>query len=274
MEPRAHSPGAGGWRRRLVLCVVLGGCAGDPAPEEAGFEAPSPDTTVTAPAAFDFAALTDFRGTPRGSAPAAFAHDAHATVTCATCHGDPPAHGRHGEMACDECHATPAGARATAPTECDACHHGPDQAAPCQGCHGTPSPAVHPLPRSLRLAGSTVRRTLAFSHRPHELLECTACHADGGRAAVTGDCLGCHDDHHAASSSCLACHEAPAAGVHGVDAHLGCGGAGCHTEARVLSLPRSRPVCLSCHPAQADHEIGADCAGCHLTDPRVGGLDA
>jgi Ni/Fe-hydrogenase subunit HybB-like protein len=194
-------------------------------------------------------------------------------------------HARHAEATeCTDCHASGLGHgvvfRTTRRSDCRACHHEAEPATEeaCRSCH------VHD---ELRVPVRTVERTLAmeaggldqprrrlpFDHSVHDDESCLECHEPGpSRSASTADCSACHEDHHDPSRACVQCHEQPVASAHTVEAHLGCGGSGCHegAEPSVIVAPRSRQLCLACHQDRQDHEEGKTCAECHrLPEPRL-----
>jgi len=209
-------------------------------------------------------------------APTAFPHAPHLRFDCKRCHAQVAGHERHANVACRQCHEAPAPTTARAPApDCNSCHHARARAADCQHCHdrdpARPAPAV---PLSFRIAGSEVMRTVSFPHARHAQLTCTRCHAGADRASARAACASCHERHHQPAADCAACHSEPREGVHSAAVHRGCGGEGCHQDRAVLALPRARSVCLVCHPAQAQHEPGGDCATCHDLRSAAAGGDA
>lgn len=274
-----RAPGSGNRPLLPVLVLLLAAastCGGEPAsaPPSAGERATRPTTTAPAPqeTGVQLAELSDFRGSTRGTG--RFAHGPHALLDCAGCHGIPRGHRSHADVGCTDCHAPEGASReARAGADCAACHHDPERSDPCTRCHEDPaalSAAV--APRALTVASDTVRRDLPFAHSLHVGVECVACHGAGVTRVEDVSCISCHRDHHQRTADCTACHPAPGADVHDREAHGGCGGAGCHRDPVVLSLPATRSVCLVCHPSMRDHEPGRDCAPCHrLADTPDGG---
>lgn len=194
-----------------------------------------------------------------------FTHNPHVDVACATCHESVPGHEAHSPVACRECHTRPAAAPASPPAAavCASCHHGEEQARTCQECHAPVAPlrtertvqlGVWPTPRT---------RTLPFAHARHEPTECMTCHTTRPGLVAATPCAQCHENHHRPDAACMGCHPEPAEGVHPLEAHLGCSGAGCHADPVVNALPTTPPFCLSCHQEQVDHNPGRDCADCH-----------
>jgi hypothetical protein len=116
----------------------------------------------------------------------------------------------------------------------------------------------------MRTSSKTPVRTrqVPFAHRTHRDLECKGCHTSGIKLAVVRDCQSCHSEHHTDERACGSCHSSPKA-LHEREAHDGCGGAGCHTNATVLALTPSRAACLACHDDQKNHKPKRECAECH-----------
>lgn len=195
-----------------------------------------------------------------------FSHSPHSNVGCNSCHRDIPGHAAHGSVRCLDCHGGGGGSpgRTFAAAECQACHHRADPPRECARCHAAADRAA-PLPVavSFTAAGHSTERTLRFEHARHDTLACTQCHALPEVTPVS-TCTTCHDNHHRAGADCTLCHQPPPSTAHDLAAHRGCAGAGCHVDARVLSLPLSRPVCLVCHRDREDHEPGRECRECHL----------
>ena len=207
--------------------------------------------------------------------PERFPHHAHETVACGACHTVIPGHAGHMMLDCAACHVAAPGERARpTPAECDACHHGAQQTRTCAGCHGDRPRPVRQVEFAVRFSvrDSPAAITLPFEHDRHAGLECSVCH--GVQAAVREPraCASCHESHHGDDRRCSACHAPMPLDTHDRNAHLGCGGAGCHQDAAVTALAQTRPVCLVCHRQQEDHEPGQDCARCHIfTDTGTGG---
>jgi len=159
---------------------------------------------------------------------------------------------------------------------CRSCHH-TEQAgvSGCLSCHNSADVrgVKVKLTRTLDIrVGSLDRpeRVLPFDHSLH-MGECQSCHNQGlALSAAATNCAGCHGTHQNATANCASCHAAPAAAVHKVSAHLGCGGAGCHENAprEVLEMPRTRALCLACHTDRVDHQPTSTCSTCHVMPVR------
>lgn len=85
--------------------------------------------------------------------------------------------------------------------------------------------------------------------------------------AADRPCGSCHQDHHRPDARCQSCHTQPPASAHGVQAHVSCSGSGCHDAPDVDAMAQTRAVCLVCHQAQENHEVGRECADCHQVRP-------
>ncbi|HSJ14346.1 MAG TPA: hypothetical protein VK939_08015 [Longimicrobiales bacterium] len=205
-----------------------------------------------------------------------FPHERHVGLECVRCHTQVPGHGAHSSVACLDCHepvasATPEATRA-ASGDCSSCHHAPAQGFGCRHCHDSRSlPSEASVEVTARFAAGSAGqvRRLPFSHALHGAIECVRCHGREAHTAAPASCATCHQRHHTATASCAGCHPTPRPGVHPVEAHLGCAGAGCHDDAAVAELPLVRAVCVVCHRAQSDHETGAECASCHAVRPQA-----
>ncbi len=115
----------------------------------------------------------------------------------------------------------------------------------------------------LAVSGQARTRELPFRHTQHREEACGTCHTTPVTLAATKGCASCHTEHHQADASCRTCHE-ESRQAHTVEAHLGCGGAGCHEQARLASgLKETRNVCLTCHQEMVNHKAGRECAACH-----------
>jgi hypothetical protein len=156
---------------------------------------------------------------------------------------------------------------------CRSCHHTERAGGSCLSCHDRKEVAAvqAQVTRALDISvGKLARpeRVLPFDHARHLTQDCKTCHRGNGLelSAASANCSGCHTDHTRPDANCTSCHQQPPAGAHTREAHLGCGGAGCHQQAKasVLELPRTRSLCLTCHRDRADHEPGSKCADCHL----------
>lgn len=264
--------------RRIVLALLLTvACAptgdeGVTSADDAGVDAAAPDS-ITVVAA----------GPERGPVAAAgeaaaggFPHEEHGSVACRSCHGTPQGHEAHDALACGACHQVGTAASNTVSNaasaasagvgaRCASCHHASGRA-DCARCHDGAPVAARQV--------TTGTRTLPFAHPRHEDIACTRCHVEGPTLSAAASCASCHERHHTQISSCVACHDAAVgrAAVHVSErVHLGCGGAGCHTDTAVLALDGTRNLCLTCHAALTEHEPGAECQKCHLTRIGVGG---
>lgn len=183
-------------------------------------------------------------------------------------------HATHRDVSCTNCHSATGPAHGTVTLrsvrDCQRCHHentvralggGP---AACMHCHGTAGLPAGPLTVTVRTSTSAapMTRTLPFAHETHASVACAECHTTPVTLAAATQCSGCHVPHHAETRNCRTCHEGLAA-HRGQQVHLGCAGAGCHTDRPVLALGATRTVCLSCHTDQANHKPDRDCGTCH-----------
>ena len=192
-----------------------------------------------------------------------FSHRRHRGVECSACHqstGD-----KHGRLIVNT------------PRECQSCHHANNrtgvQAADAGGRNITCATCHQPselgretkVPATMKLAvsGQTRTRELPFRHAQHRDEACGTCHTEAVTLAPTKECSSCHAPHHEADATCRSCHEAGRQ-AHTVEAHLGCGGAGCHDQARLTEgLRETRNVCMTCHQEMLNHKPGRECATCH-----------
>jgi hypothetical protein len=181
-------------------------------------------------------------------------------------------HDRHRELACLTCHDLRSKERLTfeAPRGCQVCHHQRPAQADCGACH-QPSELEPTLPTQVAVAvpqHDRRRRTVQFPHVKHDTLACKGCHVSPVTLAPPDSvltCAGCHDQHHAQSRDCAACHRTPAitaAHLRPVEAHVACDA--CHTEATVARLVPTRSFCLACHQPQQDHYPPKECSACHF----------
>lgn len=185
-------------------------------------------------------------GTPRP-----FLHEYHTGLSCTSCH---TSGGRHG---------VPRGWTAEA---CASCHHDPARAVTCDACHERETyVAPRPVTQTLHLSVWDEPRTreLSFDHELHVRLDCRSCHEGNGPLEPPA-CARCHASRHRPEEECAQCHRAPDAGVHGLEAHLSCGGSGCHSDAATRRPMLSRPSCLICHPGEREHKPDRECASCHV----------
>lgn len=193
-----------------------------------------------------------------------FRHGTHRTLDCGDCHDSSEA---HGELTVDD------------RVDCASCHHTTEISDDCASCHAPVERIDRPTPLATWAmsfsTGDEYTRDIPFDHAVHEDSECASCHTDGLEQPVTADsCAGCHTEHHEdPMAQCITCHETPPDDAHDVSSHLGCGGAGCHTDMPFELAPREgREGCLSCHTDLVDHrpEEGP-CVECHqLPEPRRG----
>jgi hypothetical protein len=183
-------------------------------------------------------------------------------------------HATHRGLACTSCHSAsgPAHGSVTLRSvrDCQQCHHGPTVSKlgggtdACLHCHQRQSLPARPQTVAVKTSTSstTMSRTLPFAHATHSNVSCAECHTTPVTLAAATQCSGCHANHHAAARNCATCHNAYDA-HRDQQVHMGCAGAGCHSDRTVLSLGSARNVCLSCHAAQVDHKPGKDCGTCH-----------
>jgi hypothetical protein len=179
-------------------------------------------------------------------------------------------HARHTQVECTQCHSverTHGAVTTTTVRDCRSCHHTGSTAQTCSRCHDTAAVAAQRF--NVRRAfqpsvGSAQNRTFPFDHRQHTGVDCARCHIEGlGLSAARVSCSACHEDHHDAGNSCIACHRTPPTTAHTTAAHLSCTGAGCHSPAPVRAAERTRNLCLACHQTLVDHQPGRRCADCH-----------
>jgi hypothetical protein len=190
-----------------------------------------------------------------------FRHDAHRAVACGTCHRPDE---RHRDL------------RRWTARDCEACHHGDATPAGCTSCHERAEfvpPRRSPTPMALSVWPGSRVRDLVFEHERHDGIGCLDCHR-GGMRVPAEHCSACHTDHHRPEAECASCHVPPAPDVHGLAAHLTCGGAGCHSSEATLRPMHSRTSCLVCHTEQRDHRPRRDCVACHVKPgPRGPGTE-
>ncbi len=197
----------------------------------------------------------------RASSSARVWHDQHRDLDCLECHSNEGSHGR---------------ITVTTAADCRACHHAPPVWKPCTDCHAELEYAglVYSASRTLTMTvGTPVTRRLPLDHRAHESVECTDCHtAPSSLDAAAVDCSSCHEEHHRPETRCVDCHAQPEEDAHDVQAHLGCGGSGCHTDVPVAGVSRTRTFCLTCHQDLLDHRPEGACEDCHvLPEPSTRG---
>jgi hypothetical protein len=187
----------------------------------------------------------------RPDTPRPFDHARHERLSCGACHG------------AGELHRT---LTVRTARDCAACHHDPRRGGACAVCHAAPARAEArgvSAPLSLTVWEAPRTRTLPFNHRVHGNLACGGCHGTPVTLEVDRKCGSCHLEHHRPEADCAACHPAPAPAAHPAEAHLGCGGSGCHAPEVAPSPTLSRSLCLTCHLGQRAHEPGRACAACH-----------
>lgn len=198
------------------------------------------------------------------TAPAPFTHNDHTPVACGRCHGAGDAHGTLAVASLNDCRS---------------CHHQPPVANDCTRCHERSQLAgtVYRVTRSLNITIGSLDhplRLLPFDHGKHPDIECTQCHTEGTTVPVAdgADCSTCHLEHHAPTADCGTCHAEPAPGAHDAEAHMGCGGVGCHDPVPegIEYAPRTRQLCLACHTDRADHKADRTCADCHKLPSPTG----
>lgn len=180
-----------------------------------------------------------------------FLHEYHRSVVCTSCH---TSGGQHGVP------------RQWTAESCASCHHDATRETTCAACHQPDTyEGPRPVTQTLRLSVWAESRTrdLSFDHRLHVGLDCRGCH-EGGALLEPPDCASCHLNHHRPEVECAQCHTAPDPGVHGLEAHLSCGGSGCHSDAATRRPMLSRPSCLICHAPQREHMPGKSCVSCHV----------
>ena len=203
-----------------------------------------------------------------------------------------PLDGKHRSRACKDCHASLVFSHV--PISCADCHrdvHEGRNGLRCQDCH-TPERWVG------RADALRQHATTGFPLRGvHGLLECTRCHATPGDASVaklSSECVSCHADDYAATTSpnhaaagyptrCEECHDASRTtwtgsgfdhamtgfALTGMHRSLAC--ARCHTGGNFTGLTAA---CVACHradydaaaePNHAAANFSTDCVRCHGT---------
>jgi len=211
--------------------------------------------------------------------------------------------GQHSKAPCAKCHpevTLASGAKLRrykpVPTTCERCHadvhrgafadvaaalatHGTPRPPGCVGCHS---------PDGWRPAMFPHEATGFALEGPHGRAQCSDCHGNNLRRALSRECSTCHRDPHAGEfgARCAGCHEArswrstfnadahrrtsfPLIGRHAV---LPC--TECHGELRDRSFARAHVDCVSCHAddydraasTSIDHRaagFGLECQACH-----------
>lgn len=261
--------GAGwlGWTPRVVLvCLLTAGCGEGPPADEVQepveqVAAAVEDTLSPAPGLRPF--LPD--DMQRSTRAETFPHDSHGQIDCAVCHQVPRGHGSHDEVTCADCHRASANATLAAltPEQCQACHHGVEQSLNCEVCHESRPTLASVQELNMEVWDAPRTRSLAFDHGLHADLTCASCHRALPALSPAESCASCHADHHTVEVRCAECHVPPAEDAHDVQSHLTCSGSGCHRTPEVEAIASTRPVCLSCHLEQEEHELEGDCIQCH-----------
>ncbi|HET6837070.1 MAG TPA: hypothetical protein VFH24_03445 [Gemmatimonadales bacterium] len=182
-------------------------------------------------------------------------------------------HRQHRRLTCLTCHTTTSPTSTltfTPPRGCQICHHQRPARNDCATCH-TEAELQPRLQARVAVAvpGKASRsRTVAFEHTEHAEIRCVQCHASPVSLEPeprAGACIACHEEHHAATGDCAACHQTDSifkAHERPVDAHAGCGE--CHQSATVAALTPTRPFCLTCHSSDVDHYPAKQCTECHF----------
>lgn len=110
----------------------------------------------------------------RASRALPFRHALHQEVTCASCHGGPPARSARGAD-CAGCHAD---------------HH--RDGAECSACHAAPTEAAHPRAVHAGCGGAQCHGELPFPVTPRQRSSCLACHRDRADHRPGEECADCH----------------------------------------------------------------------------------
>lgn len=264
----------------LPVLLVLPACSAD-ADEEVPSEAVTAEAAVAA--AEETEATPNDRPRPflpaamqRASRAETFPHETHVEISCAVCHGAVQGHASHGASKCADCHRNSGFVtqETVSREECLSCHHGPLQEKECVDCHNDAGQRVAAWPLQLGIWPGPRSRSLSFEHEVHQARDCALCHKERPSLIPDVDCATCHEDHHHPEARCMTCHLQPPEGAHDLNAHLGCGGAGCHSDPRFEALVLERATCLVCHQNKEDHEPGKQCAECHqVRDPDAAAAD-
>jgi hypothetical protein len=256
----------------ILVSVSALGCGEEPAEEAA--EAPA--VAQAAAATEQEAEVPTRRWLPdemsRSTRVENFPHVAHVDISCRVCHAAPQGHQMHGALPCSECHRSSALVTrlSLTPADCMACHHSPERNLACSTCHTPPGPRTTQQTFQMSVWSSPRTKSLPFDHARHGTVDCRTCHQQPTTMAPTRTCASCHENHHTPAARCQTCHAPPPASAHDAGAHLGCLGAGCHNAPDINAMSGRRAVCLVCHQAQENHEVGKECASCHQVRP--GGL--
>lgn len=189
------------------------------------------------------------------AAPDTFSHDQHKQLACLTCHTSTERR---------------AGLTFERPRGCQICHHQAPARSDCAKCHQTAELAA-PETTQVRVRVDTMPERLrrgAFSHAEHAERTCAECHTVPvtlAPATPVRECASCHDEHHAAGTECVACHngaEMKPAHEPAQLTHQAC--TDCHVEATIARLTPTRTLCLTCHQKRIDHYPDRECTVCHL----------
>lgn len=186
-----------------------------------------------------------------------FPHPRHKSLTCITCHLSSR---EHGKLTFEQ------------PRGCQICHHQAAATSDCAKCHAKSSLAsAESVTVRVRVASTPERsHRVAFDHGVHAKLKCVDCHTTPVTLAPGAEvqrCGTCHDEHHTATRSCVACHSGsgPAlrtAHAPPATAHEACDA--CHRADIVGRLLPDRSMCLTCHVKQQDHYAARECTVCHF----------
>lgn len=258
----------------MILAISALGCGEEPVEE--GPDQASEVTEVASAAADTVQEAPVQRWLPdnlsRSTREENFPHVAHVEISCRVCHAAPQGHEMHRALPCAECHRSSALVTRQSLTraECLACHHSPDRNVTCSRCHAAPAPRTVQRTFQMSVWSAPRTKTLPFDHARHGTVECRTCHQQATDMTRTQTCASCHDRHHTPAARCQSCHAPPPASAHDEAVHRGCVGSGCHSAPDVDAMSGRRAVCLVCHQAQEDHEVGKECADCHQVRP--GGL--
>jgi nitrate/TMAO reductase-like tetraheme cytochrome c subunit len=186
-----------------------------------------------------------------------FPHSRHKSLTCITCHL--PTRVR-GKLVFEQ------------PRGCQICHHQAAATSDCATCHAkTDLTTPESVTVRVRVANAPERsHPVTFDHGVHKNVKCVDCHTSPVTLEPGADvlrCAACHDDHHAAARSCVACHngsgpELRVAHAPPTAAHESCDA--CHQPEIVGRLVPDRRLCVTCHLKQQDHYATQECAVCHF----------
>ena len=277
-----------------------GGCAACHNPHEQSSPEEAVGSCATAGCHAEPDTLTPYHRdvTPEVLADCISCHEAHdfslVEADCASCHqganvpGPSGAftdfeHGEHETTECASCHLSTEGhgtPTVSSVADCRSCHHTEPVVRGCERCHAPEDAPVESFTTdgamSLAVGTDDPSRAFLFPHEAHVSLDCASCHTEGLTLEAPDDldCQSCHEDHHTPESDCAACHQAAPAEAHPpAEAHVTCGGAGCHETVPFEGVPRTRAFCLGCHQDLTEHEVERPCAECHTLPAPRGGED-